>query len=214
MRASGHRSFGAVRMHSTAAIPRRQQILQALAAELEVNPGARITTARLARAVGVSEAAFYRHFPSKARMFEALFEFAEESVFGLLNKVQSEPGPVGRKLEQSINVLLRFAELNPGIARVLLGDALVGEHERLRGRSEQFFDRFETQLRQMVREASLRGSGLPQHTATTMASTLCAFAEGRLARFSRTGFRRLPTESWGQEWLLLADGLGLERPDS
>lgn len=201
-------------MDNGTAIPRRQQILQALVAELEVNPGSRITTARLAKAVGVSEAALYRHFPSKARMFEALFEFAEESVFGLLNKVQSEPGPIGVKLEQSLNVLLRFAELNPGIARVLLGDALVGEHERLRGRSEQFFDRFETQLRQMVRETSLQSAGLANHTASTMASSLCAFAEGRLARFSRTGFRRLPTEAWGQEWLLLADGLGIERPES
>ena len=126
--------------------PRRQQILEALALELENRPGARITTARLAEVVGVSEAALYRHFPSKAKMFEALIEFAEESVFGLANRILAEEGDATRRCERILTMLLTFSDRNPGITRVLLGEALLGEHERLRARVSQFFDRFETQL--------------------------------------------------------------------
>ena len=151
---------------------RRQRILEALAKELEERPGVRITTAALARSVGVSEAALYRHFPSKARMFEALFEFAEDSVFGLLNRIQADNGNLVVKLEQAVTVVLKFAEFNPGITRCLLGEALVGEHERLRIRADQFFDRFETQLCQMLRDAGLNAPTRPTYSANGVASIL------------------------------------------
>lgn len=187
---------------------RRQQILEALASELEKRPGARITTATLAKAVGVSEAALYRHFPSKARMFEALFDFAEESVFGLLNRIQNDGHDLTHKLENAATVVLKFAELNPGISRVLLGEALVGEHERLRARADQFFDRFETQLRQMLRDAGLSSAARPAYSASSIASLLGAVCEGRMARYSRSGFKRRPTEDWEAEWTALASMLG------
>ena len=117
---------------------RRQHILEVLARELETKPGSRITTAKLAAAVGVSEAALYRHFASKAQMFEALIEFAEETVFGVFNQVMSEQREAEIRLLHLTTALLRFAERNPGIARVLTGDILLGEHERLRGRVQQF----------------------------------------------------------------------------
>ena len=169
---------------------RREEILEALASELESRPGVRITTARLAEVVGVSEAALYRHFPSKARMFEALMDFAEESVFGLLSRVQAEGGDLERRVERSLVVLLRFSERNPGITRVLLGEALLGEHERLRSRSAQFFERFETQLRQILREEALLTGPRMVFPASTIASVLAAVVEGRMARSSRGGFRR------------------------
>ena len=108
-------------------------------------------------------------------------------------------------------VLLRFAELNPGITRMLLGEALVGEHERLRERSQQFFDRFETQLRQILRQAGLNPDQRPIHTASVSASLLSAVVEGRLARYSRSGFTRKPTDDWQPEWTLLKEKLLMER---
>ena len=194
----------------TEKISRREVILEALVSELEAQPGIRITTARLAAVVGVSEAALYRHFPSKARMFEALFDFAEESVFGLLGRISGDSNDIARKAEQSLIVLLRFSERNPGITRVLLGEALVGEHERLRSRSAQFFERFETQLRQMIRDAALDSAPRLPFTASTTASLLMSVAEGRMARFSRGGFRRSPMEDWDGAWAALG-GL-LTRP--
>ena len=191
-------------MSETVKPSRRQQILEALAVELEQRPGVRITTAALARSVGVSEAALYRHFPSKARMFEALFEFAEDSVFGLLNRIQTDGAAVPQQLEQAATVVLKFAELNPGITRCLLGEALVGEHERLRDRADRFFERFETQLRRIVNIAGLSVSDRPAYSATRTASLICAVCEGRMARYSRTGFRRRPTEDWAEEWAALS----------
>ena len=133
---------------------RRQQILETLARELESHPGSRITTASLAEAVGVSEAALYRHFASKAKMFEALIDFAEDSIFGIVNTIMSQEKNAATRCEKIIRLLLGFSEKNPGITRVLLGDALVGENDRLRTRVSQFFDRIETQFRQVLREAS------------------------------------------------------------
>jgi len=130
--------------------PRRQQILEALASELEKSPGQRITTARLAQAVGVSEAALYRHFPSKARMFEGLIGFAEEAVFGRVGLILAGSETALVRCEHILALLLGFAEINPGITRVLLGDALVGETPRLRERAEQFFRRLETQIKQVL----------------------------------------------------------------
>jgi TetR/AcrR family transcriptional regulator len=186
---------------------RRQQILEALAQELETRPGARITTARLAEVVGVSEAALYRHFPSKAKMFEALIEFAEESVFGLSNRILSEEHDATKRCERILTLLLTFSDRNPGITRVLLGEALVGEHERLRDRVSQFFDRFETQLKQILREGEqMTELGLRANIAA-IANLLMAVVEGRMTQFSRSGFKHSPLDSWEQQWPALQIGL-------
>jgi TetR/AcrR family transcriptional regulator len=186
---------------------RARQILEALARELEVRPGERITTARLAEVVGVSEAALYRHFPSKARMFEGLIDFAEESVFGLANRIVAEDLPPAVRVERLLRMLLTFAERNPGITRILLGDAIVGERERLRERAAGFFERVEAQLRQILREAELERPVHVMPPAGALAALLVAVLEGRLARFVRNGFRRPPTDGWEQQWRILATGL-------
>ncbi len=194
-------------MPETPKRPRRQQILEALARELENRPGARITTARLAEVVGVSEAALYRHFPSKAKMFEALIEFAEESVFGLANRILGEEIDATRRCERILTMLLTFSDRNPGITRVLLGEALVGEHARLRARVSQFFDRFETQLKQILREGEqVTQLGLRASVAA-IANLLMAVVEGRMTQFSRSGFKHSPMESWDQQWQALQVGL-------
>ena len=174
---------------------RRVQILQTLAAMLE-QPGAdRITTAALAARLDVSEAALYRHFASKAQMFEGLIEFIESSVFTLVNQlVEREPLPAlqARKI---VTVLLQFGEKNPGMTRVMVGDALVFEHERLNARMNQFFDRVESQLRQCLRQAAeAAGSATPTVDAQSLASALVSLAVGRLQRYARSDFKRLPTE--------------------
>ncbi len=139
-------------------VSRRDHILQALAAMLESQPGARITTAALAKEVGVTEAALYRHFPSKAKMFEGLIEFVEEVVFSRVTLILQEDEDALSRCEKILTLLLVFTERNPGITRILNGDALTGEHERLQARIAQFFDRLETQLRQVLRDAELKHS--------------------------------------------------------
>jgi TetR/AcrR family transcriptional regulator len=174
---------------------RRVQILQTLAQMLE-QPGAdRITTAALAARLDVSEAALYRHFASKAQMFEGLIEFIESSVFTLINQiVDREPGGA-EQTRRIVAVLLQFGEKNPGMARVMVGDALVFEHERLNARMNQFFDRVESQLRQSLRQAAeAGGSPTPTVDAQALASALTALTVGRLQRYARSGFKRLPTE--------------------
>ncbi|MBI5719189.1 MAG: nucleoid occlusion factor SlmA [Burkholderiales bacterium] len=174
---------------------RRLQILQTLAAMLE-QPGAeRITTAALAAKLDVSEAALYRHFASKAQMFEGLIEFIESSVFTLVNQlVEREPTPAlqARKIT---TVILQFGEKNPGMTRVMVGDALVFEHERLNARMNQFFERVESQLRGSLRAAAeAAGSATPTVDAQAIASALASLIVGRLQRYARSGFKRLPTE--------------------
>ena len=142
---------------------RRQQILETLALQLENHPGSRITTAGLANAVGVSEAALYRHFASKAKMFEALIDFAEESVFGLINTILDQEKDLIFRCDRIMRLVLGFSEKNPGITRILLGDALVGEHERLHARVNQFFQRLETQFKQILREANLSNGARCNH---------------------------------------------------
>lgn len=186
---------------------RRQQILEALAHELETNPGKRITTATLARSVGVSEAALYRHFPSKARMYEGLIEFIEETVFGLVSRILEEERRSPVRSEKIVGVLLAFSARNPGISRILVGDALIGETDRLGLRVNQFFDRIETQLKQVLREGELAGE-LPRGTNPgPLANLLVATAQGRMAQFVRSGFKRLPTDMWEQQWPALARGV-------
>ena len=186
---------------------RRQQILEALALMLENSPGERITTAGLAKAVGVSEAALYRHFPSKTKMFEGLIEFIEETLFSRINRVlDDEPHAVNR-CGQILTLLINFTEKNPGITRLLTGDALAGETERLRGRIAQLFDRIETQLKQILREAEIREGWRPVIPVAVAANLFLACAEGRISQFVRSNFKRRPTEGWNEQWASLTEGL-------
>lgn len=182
---------------------RRQQILEALAHELEINPGERITTAGLARAVGVSEAALYRHFPSKAKMFEGLIEFIEDSIFGLINRILKEEGSALKRCEAISSLLLGFAEKNPGLIRILSGDALTGETERLRFRVSQFYERLETQLKQVLREGEMNGELKIKVPVQSLANLMLAMIEGRMIQFVRSGFKRSPMEGWNNQWILL-----------
>jgi TetR/AcrR family transcriptional regulator len=174
---------------------RRVQILQTLASMLE-QPGAeRITTAALAAKLDVSEAALYRHFASKAQMFEGLIEFIEQSVFTLANQITERETAGKVQAQKVVTLLLQFGEKNPGMTRVMVGDALVFENDRLLVRMNQFFDRIESQLRQSLRiAAEAAGSSTPTVDANAQASVLTAFSVGRLQRYARSGFKRMPTE--------------------
>ena len=197
---------------------RKQQILEVLAHELENSPGNRITTAKLAKAVGVSEAALYRHFPSKARMFEGLIDFAEDTIFGLANRIMIEEKGVVRRCENLLLVLLRFAERNPGITRILVGDALIGENECLRQRMAQLFERLETQFKQILREAPMAAAVRPSGSTNSIANLLLSIADGKMSHYVRSGFKSRPTEHWENQWSLLEKGLfisdGSEHPQS
>lgn len=185
---------------------RRVQILQALATMLE-HPGAeRITTAALAARLDVSEAALYRHFASKAQMFEGLIDFIEQTVFSLVNQIvererASNPAELSQDVQSGarqaakiIVMLIQFAEKNPGMTRVMVGDALVFENERLQQRMNQFFDKIEATIKQCLRNYSAAGSETPTLTVQVRSSVLVAFLVGRLQRFVRSGFKRLPSE--------------------
>jgi len=185
---------------------RREQILQALAHMLEANPGARITTAALAKEVGVSEAALYRHFPSKSKMFEGLIEFIEDTIFSRISRIIAEQHSSLQRCEKALSLLLAFAERNPGMARILNGDALAGETGRLRNRVVQFYDRFETQLKQILREAELQENMRTTIPVALAANLMLATAEGRIGQFVRSEFRRRPTEYWDDQWPILVDG--------
>jgi TetR/AcrR family transcriptional regulator len=174
---------------------RRVQILEALATMLE-KPGAeRITTSALAARLDVSEAALYRHFASKAQMFEGLIEFIEQSVFSLVNQItERETDPVTRT-RKLVVMVLQFGEKNPGMTRVMVGDALVFENDRLQDRMNQFFDKLEAGFRQSLRDAATAsGAATPTVDAQVQASVLASFMVGRLQRFARSGFKRLPSE--------------------
>jgi TetR/AcrR family transcriptional regulator len=186
---------------------RKQAILEALASELEQHPGDRITTAALARAVGVSEAALYRHFPSKARMFEGLIGFAEENVFARFNQILSEEKNTEARVAKVIYLLLGFADRNPGITRVLLGGALIGERERLHERVQQFFERIDLQLRQILREAQLRQDVRLRCKPEDAAALLTAFVEGRMQQFLRSRFTQSSLSAWDADWPVLKHGL-------
>jgi TetR/AcrR family transcriptional regulator len=174
---------------------RRIQILQALAAMLELPGAERVTTAALAARLQVSEAALYRHFASKAQMFEGLIEFIETSVFSLLNQITDGPHPPLDKARRMITVLLQFAERNPGMARVMVGDALVFENDRLHQRMNLFFDKVEASLRQVLRDAAAsQSSATPTVDAQVQASLWVSLVVGRLQRFARSGYKRSPLE--------------------
>lgn len=188
-------------------LSRRDQILQTLARMLEEGGDRRITTAALARQVGVSEAALYRHFPSKAKMFEALIEFIEETLFERIRLILDETREVERRCHHMLTLLLGFAERNPGLCRLLTGDALHGETARLRARMVQLFERLETQLKQVLREAQASEGLRPPITVTACANLMLATAEGRITQFVRSDYRRRPTEHWQDQWAILADRL-------
>ncbi|MEY4345672.1 MAG: hypothetical protein RL032_1504 [Pseudomonadota bacterium] len=181
---------------------RRVQILQMLASMLEQPAGERITTASLAARLEVSEAALYRHFASKAQMFEGLIEFIEQSVFTLINQINTHEAATSgdsaamgkRQAALVVAMLMQFAERNPGMARVMVGDALVFENERLQQRMNQFFDKVEAAFKQSLRMAPAAGSLTPTVDAQVCAGVLVAFVTGRLQRFVRSGFKRAPSE--------------------
>lgn len=175
---------------------RRAQILQTLAGMLE-QPGAeRVTTAALAARLNVSEAALYRHFASKAQMFEGLIDFIEQTIFGLVNQLGEREPDAAVRSRKLVTLLLQFGEKNPGMTRVMVGDALVFENERLQQRMNLFFDKIESALRHNLREAAvLAGTATPTVDAQADASVITAFCVGRLQRFARSGFKRLPSES-------------------
>lgn len=184
---------------------RREEILQALAQMLESSDGSqRITTAKLANAVGVSEAALYRHFPSKTKMFDGLIEFIEDSLLSRINLIIQDEKQTLNRIRLILALLLGFAERNPGLTRIMTGHALMFEQDRLQERINQLFERIETQLRQVLRERKMReGEGF-QHDEALLASQLLAFCEGMMSRFVRTEFRYRPTVEFEARWPLLA----------
>lgn len=185
---------------------RKQQILQSLARMLEATPGGRITTAALAAEVGVSEAALYRHFPSKTKMYEGLIDFIEDTIFSRIRVILSEEPDAVSRCYRILTLLLTFAERNPGITRLLTGDALTGETDRLHTRIQQLFDRLETQLKQILREAEVSDNLRTTTTVTAAANMMLALAEGRISQFVRSGFQRPPTEHWQDQWSVAMAG--------
>ena len=188
-------------------ISRRDQILQAVVHMLEANPGGKITTANIAKTVGVSEAALYRHFPSKAKMFEGLIEFIEDAVFSRTNRILQDFQKADMRCEQTITLILTFAEKNPGMCRLLSGDALAGETDRLRQRIHQFFERLETQFKQILREAELREQKVTCMPLSASANLLTALVEGRIRQYVRTEFSIKPTQYWPEQWQLISQQL-------
>ncbi len=174
---------------------------------LEESPGGRITTAGLARQVGVSEAALYRHFPSKARMFEELIEFIEDSIFSRISIILVEESTTEGKCKQVLTLLLTFSERNPGITRLLTGDPLTGESGRLRQRVAQLFDRFETQLRQILRESELRDNTTTTLETSEAANLLLSLVEGKISQYVRSDFSRAPTAGWQMQWQVISNAL-------
>jgi len=180
---------------------RRQLILETLAHMLQANQGEHITTAQLARAVGVSEAALYRHFPSKGKMFEGLIEFIEETLFTRINKIIAEESCAEARIQNILFLLLGFAGKNPGMARLLYGDVLVGETERLRKRVAQIYERIETQMKQILREAEVNENmHLPVNDVVVL---LLAVVEGSITRFVRSEFKSSPVAGWERQWEML-----------
>jgi len=187
-------------MRSTKPGERKLQILQILAEMLQTPAAERITTAALAAKLDVSEAALYRHFASKAQMFEGLIGFIEETIFGLVNKIGTEHAIGLAQLEAILSMLLGFAKKNPGMTRVLIGDALVNENERLQARINQLHDRLETTLKQCLRFAATEKQ-IPEHVdAAAHANLLLCYVVGRWHQFAKSGFKRDPLELWAEQW--------------
>jgi len=186
---------------------RKQQILQALAAMLESNAGDKITTAKLAAELEVSEAALYRHFPSKARMYESLLDFVEETIFSRVTAVLNDVQDPLERCYQILLLVIIFCERNPGISRILNGDALLGENPRLRARVNQIFERIETQLRQCLRLAETEQDWRTSIPLKTAANLMLATTEGKIAQFVRSDFDSNPSETWPEQWSLLVSSI-------
>jgi len=186
---------------------RKNQILQTLAQMLEGPAAEKVTTAALAKQLEVSEAALYRHFSGKAQMFEGLIEFIEQTLFALINKITSEEQSGLRQCEAVIGVLLGFAQKNRGMTRVLIGDALVNENEKLQVRINQLHDRLEATLRQSLRFAMTQNAIAPDVDAAAQANLIMSWVNGRWHQFAKSGFRRDPTESWPTQWKQLMEGV-------
>jgi TetR/AcrR family transcriptional regulator len=179
---------------------RRLQILQVLAEMLEKPQAEKITTAALAAKLDVSEAALYRHFASKAQMFEGLIEFIEQTLFSLINKITSEEQSGVRQLESVISLMLAFAKKNPGMTRVLIGDALVNENERLQARINQLHDRIEATFKQSLRFAAGQNEIPVTIDPAAQANLMMSYVTGRWHQFAKSGFKRDPMEMWALQW--------------
>ncbi len=185
---------------------RKLQILQNLAEMLQKPQGEKITTASLAARIGVSEAALYRHFASKAQMFEGLIEFIEQTLFGLINKITSEENSGAKQLEAVLPMLLGFAQKNPGMTRVLIGEALVNEDGRLQTRINQLHDRLEATLKQSLRLAASQQEIAADIDAAAQANLMMSFVIGRWHQFAKSGFKREPMEFWTAQGRALIRG--------
>ncbi|MGZ8209872.1 MAG: nucleoid occlusion factor SlmA [Burkholderiales bacterium] len=185
---------------------RKNQILQTLAQMLENPASEKVTTASLAARLDVSEAALYRHFSGKAQMFEGLIEFIEQTLFALINKITSEEKSGMRQMESIVGVLLAFAQKNKGMTRVLIGDALVHEDERLQARINQLHDRLEAALKQAVRFGVTQKELAEDLDPTACANLILSFVVGRWHQFAKSGFKRDPVELWGRQWRQLMEG--------
>ena len=184
---------------------RRLEILKALAQMLEQPKWGKITTAALAGKLDVSEAALYRHFASKAQMYEGLIDFIENSVFTVANKIAQDETDGGRQAAKLVEMLLSFAEKNPGMVRVMTGDALVGEHERLQARMNQFYERFEATLKQALRSPGVDGGQKPTDAdVSAHAAFLTRYMIGCLHQYAKSGFTRKPTDSYAAQRRFLA----------
>ena len=179
---------------------RKEQILQCLAEMLESHSGQRITTAKLAERVGVSEAALYRHFPSKARMYEGLIEFIESTLLSRINVILDKDKTTEGRIFNIMKLILGFAEMNRGITAILTGDALMGEHDRLRERVAALFEKLETQFKQVLRERKLREGKTFPIEENALANMLLAYTEGKMNQFVRSGFSRSPMEGFDAQW--------------
>lgn len=187
---------------------RREEILQALAQMLQSSDGSqRITTAKLAANVGVSEAALYRHFPSKTRMFDSLIEFIEDSLMSRINLIMQDEKETLNRIRLIFLLILGFAERNPGLTRIMTGHALMFEQDRLQSRINQLFERIEAQLRQVLREKRMREESGFNNDETVLASQLLAYCEGMLSRFVRSEFKYRPTQDFDVRWPLIATQL-------
>ncbi len=182
---------------------RKLQILQTVAEMLEQPKGEKITTAAMAARLDISEAALYRHFASKAQMFEGLIEFIEQTVFGLINKISADESSGLQQLESSLAMLLGFAQKNRGMTRVLIGDALVNEDARLQQRINQLYDRLEVTLKQSVRIAITQGDLDEKTDVSAYANLLLSYVIGRWQQFGKSGFIKDPMAQWPQQWPLL-----------
>jgi TetR/AcrR family transcriptional regulator len=191
-------------MPATKRSNRKEEILQALAKMLETSPGQRITTAKLAAEVGVSEAALYRHFPSKARMFEGLIEFIENALLSNINVILDNQKETHSRIYNILLLLLSFAEKNPGITRILTGDALQGEQDRLRERIQSLYEKLETQLKQVLRERKLREGKTFTLPEEQLANLLLAYVEGKMNQFVRSNFKAKPTAQFDTQWSLFS----------